>query len=78
MNIKTELLKNFIASYIEERIEDFEIDADKIADSLAIEMIGLIQTVLKNDSLDDIEMIEEIVKIFEKYGIDTGACHDYC
>ncbi|MBQ7039369.1 MAG: hypothetical protein IJN39_02270 [Clostridia bacterium] len=78
MNIKTELLKNFIASYIEERIEDFEIDADKIADSSAIEIVGLVQGVLKNDELDDIEMIEEIVKIFEKFGLDTGSCHDLC
>ena len=36
-----------------------------------------VQAVLKNDRLDDFEMIEEIVKIFEKYGIDTGACHDF-
>ena len=34
-----------------------------------------VQAVLKNDRLDDFEMIEEIVKIFEKYVIDTGACH---
>lgn len=78
MKIKTELLKCFISRYIEDRIEDFEIDADKIANSTAIEIVEKVQNVLTNDELDDIEMIEEIVKIFEHYGLDTGSCHDWC
>jgi len=77
MKIKTELLKCFITRYIEDRIEDFEIDADKIADTTAVKIVAKVQAVLKNDRLDDFEMIEEIVKTFEKYGIDTGACHDF-
>lgn len=78
MEINTELLKRYIWSYIDERIENFEIDASKIADTTAIEIVKLVQNVLKrDDELDDIEMVEEIVKIFEKYGLDTGGCHDY-
>lgn len=36
MNIKTELLKDYISHIIRENIVDFEIDASKIADSRAI------------------------------------------
>ena len=46
MNIKTELLKEYIADYINNHIEDFE-------------------------------MIEEIVKVFEKYKLDFGSCNDF-
>lgn len=78
MKIKTELLKRYIWSYIDGMIESFDIDADKIADTTAMEIVKLVPGVLKkHDELDEFEMVEEIVKIFEKYGIDTCGCHDY-
>ena len=36
MNIKVELLKNYISDFINFKLEDFEIDASHIADSTAI------------------------------------------
>lgn len=77
MDIKVELLKEYVSDYINQRIDDFEIDADKIAESTAIKILREISNVLKNGHYDDIDMIEEIVCIFEKYGLDTGGCHDY-
>lgn len=78
MEIKTELLKGHIWSYIDGRIENFEIDADRIADTTAIEVLKIVQNILKkHDEIDEIEMIEQIVQTFEKYGLDTGGCHDY-
>lgn len=76
MNIKVELLKEWIADYIVNNIEDFEIDADKIADSVAIRALSEIQKILQSDDYDE-EVVEQIVSVFEKYNLDFGSRHDY-
>ena len=77
MNIKTELIKHYIAEHIASRIEDFEIDPDKIADTTATLILGEIQDIIKNDSYSDFEAIEEIICIFEKYKISFENRHDF-
>ena len=77
MKIKVELLKTHISDFINSRIEDFEIDADDIAITVAIKILAEIQEIIKNDSYSDFERIEEIVCVFEKYKIDFGNCHDF-
>ena len=77
MNIKVELLKDCISDYINSKIEDFKIDASKIADTTATQMLSEIQKVIKSESLSDFEIVEEIVCIFEKYNIDFGCQHDF-
>ena len=67
MNIKTELLKEYIA----------EIDANKITNTVAINILAEIQKIIKNNNYSDFEMIEEIVKVFEKYKLDFGSCNDF-
>lgn len=77
MEIKTELLKAYISDIINSRIEDFEINADKIADTVAIEMLSKIQAIIRNDDYSDFEIVDEIVCVFEDYNIDFGNCHDF-
>lgn len=77
MNIKLELLKRHIADYIDNNLEDLEIDASKIADTTAIEMLAEIQKVIRNEDYSDFDIVEEIVCIFEKFNIDFGNCHDF-
>ena len=77
MNIKIELLKKYISDYINNSLENFEIDASQIADTTAIQMLREIQKVIKNEAYSDFEAIEEIACIFEKYNIDFGNCHDF-
>ena len=77
MNIKLELLKSYISDFINNSLEDFEIDATEIADTLAINMLGEIQRIIKNERYSDFEAIEEIVCLFEKYKIDAGVRHDF-
>ena len=77
MNIKTEIIKSYISDMICNSMSDFDIDADEIANSKAIEMLEEIQQILKNDSLDDFEMIDEIVLVFYRNNIDAGGCHDF-
>ena len=77
MNIKVELLKNYITDFIKFKIEDFDIDASQIADTTAIQILSKIQNVIKSEDYSDFEAIEEIVCIFEKYSIDYGFRHDF-
>ena len=77
MNIKLELLKNHIADYINDRLDNFDIDASEIANTTAIRALGEIQKVIMTEQFSDFEMVEEIVCIFEKYKIDAGDCHDF-
>ncbi len=77
MNIKTDILKAYIADMICNSIQDFGIDADKIVDSAATKALSEIQQVLHCNDLDDFQTVEEIVLIFEKYNLDAGVCHDF-
>ncbi len=77
MNIKTELLKDYISHIIRESIVDFEIDASKIADSRAIEALAEIQAIIKDESNSDFNAIEKIVCVFEEYNLDFGARHGF-
>lgn len=77
MNIKLELIKSYINDFINYRIEDFEINASQIADSVALQMLSEIQNIIRDENYSDFETIEEIVFIFEKYKIDFGSRHDF-
>lgn len=77
MNIKLELLKSHISDFINYNLEDFEINAEEIADTLAINMLCEIQRIIKDDRYSDFEAIEEIVCLFEKHKIDAGVRHDF-
>ncbi len=77
MNIKLELLKSYITDFINNNLEDFEIDASQIADTVAINMLYEIQSIITNETYSDFEAIEEIVCVFEKNKIDFGHRHDF-
>lgn len=77
MDIKLELLSGAICDAIRENMHTLHINADQIVDSKAVKILGEIKEVLHNESLDDFEMVDEIVSIFCKYDIDIGGCHDF-
>ena len=77
MNIKLELLKSHIYDFINNNLEDFEIDAKKIADTVAINMLREIQSIIRNENDSDFDAIEKIVCVFEKNNIDFGFRHDF-
>ena len=77
MNIKLELLKSYISEFINSNLEDFGVDASQIADTTAIQMLTEIQKIIKDKSYSDFDAIEEIVCIFERFGVDVGSRHDF-
>ena len=78
MNINLELLKNHICGMIKSQLTDFEIDADEIANSTAIKALSEIQAILFNEEYSDFEIVDEIVEVFIRYGLDFGYQHEYC
>ena len=77
MDIKLELLSNAISELVMQRLDAIGIDADKIADTVAIAMLSEIQKIIQNDEISDFDAIEKIVVLFEKYGVDAGVRHDF-
>ena len=77
MNLKLELLKDAVVSAVTGGLECAEIDADKIADTTAIKALAEIKEIINDNEKSDFDMVEEIVCVFEKYGISAGACHDF-
>ena len=76
MDIKLELLRGYVADFVKNHITDFEVDADKIADSRAIQILSEIQEVIQEDSTD-FDAIEKIVLIFEKYNLSFSPRQDF-
>jgi len=77
MHLKLELLKGAICDAVTAGLEYAEIDADEIADTKAIKVLSEIKNIISDDEKSDFDMVEEIVCVFEKYGISAGACHDF-
>ncbi len=40
-------------------------------------MIEEIQKILQNHDTSDFMKVEQIVEVYEKYGVSTGGCHDF-
>ena len=77
MNIILQLLKGHISDLLERRLGDLEIDVTEIPDSIAINMLAEIQNILSNENYSDFDVVEKIVCVFEKNGIDFGSRHDF-
>ena len=77
MQIKLELLKGAIFDAINEKLPYMEIDVDKIADTTAIKALSEIKEIIHDKEKEDFDVVEEIVRVFEKYHIDIGGRHDF-
>ena len=77
MHIKLELLQDAIFDAISRNLPYIGIDVDKIADTTAIKILSEIKDIINDDEKEDFYVVEEIVCVFEKYGIDAGARHDF-
>ncbi len=83
MSIKKELIIESLIAMMEENLDRYlELDETKMADTVAIRALAEIQNVLQTqsdfyDPNNDFEIVEEIVKIFYKYNLNPGPCHDF-
>lgn len=77
MNIKAELLQNYITESVSYFLQNMEFDETKIADTAAIMALSEIKNIINDESLSDFEAIEDIIFVFNKYRIDFGSRHDF-
>lgn len=86
MKLKYELLANAAAEAVCEKIkmlaafdgsDDMNINANEIADTVAIKALSEIQKIVQNDNISDFNAMEQIVNVFEKYKINAGTKHDF-
>ena len=77
MDIRIELLSNYICDVILNWLGEIDIDVSQIPQTTAISALSEIKDIIKNDKMDDFDKVDEIVEIFIKYNIDSGNCHDF-
>ena len=53
------------------------IDYDKIINLKSMQALQKIKAIIENDSLNDFECIESIIRIFEEMGSTCGNRHDF-
>ncbi|MGM9936423.1 MAG: hypothetical protein ACI38A_03675 [Candidatus Ornithomonoglobus sp.] len=76
--MNTELLTSKIADLLIDKVCGLNMeDISKCVQNSEEEVINEIQEVLRNEDYSDFDAIEEIVCIFEKYGLDAGSRHDF-
>ena len=68
MNIKLQLIANSVSETLIDNI-----DADKIADTKAINLLLQIQEIIKDHTLADFDAIDKIVILLNQNGFDTGG-----
>ncbi len=77
LNTQNELIQKIVLEHLENYFSIYNFNIQEIANTRAISALNEIKTILSNDTLSDFDAIEEIICIFEKYGIDTGNRHDF-
>lgn len=78
MAMANEVLASFIGDFILENMIALEkIDLTEAAHTRAVTILEEIRAVIQDCEKDDFKAMEEIVCIFEKYRIETGARHDF-
>ena len=77
MEIKLQLLRAYVSDLINDRLDDMVIEANEIANTVAIQALSEIQEIIQNEEYSDFDAVEKIVCVFEKYNISAGGCHDF-
>ena len=77
MDLSLELLSSCLAEYIQEELISKNLNAKKLVNTKATQILQEIQNVLEKEDLSDFQIVEEIVCIFEKNKLSAGGCHDF-
>lgn len=78
MEIKLEIFAGAVSDAINSAIRYLDIDISDVVNSVALSALDEIRNIVQNEEIeDDFYVVEEIVRIFEKYNIDAGFRHDF-
>ena len=71
-----ELACKELGKYVLQHINTCNFPFAEIVKDKAYQALDEIRTVIQDEEADDYQVVEAIVVIFEKYGIDAGYRHD--
>jgi len=77
MNLIIELASGPYLQKVAEKLIEMEIDINEVVQTTAVKALGEIKEVIADETMNEIDKVECIVSIFEKYNIDTNGCCDY-
>lgn len=77
MYLEKELMAKELAFVIQKYIEEINPDIIQMVKSTTTEILDKIQKILANSELNDFEVVEEIVVLFEKHNLSCGGRHDF-
>lgn len=86
MEVPKELLHQYLVRYLNDNIAQFteklDIDIPAVVQSRAVQALEEIRAAVRqsddfSDAAGDFKTIEKILDIFDKYGLDSGVCHDF-
>ena len=77
MELYKELIAKEIGEIILQTISEAQINYAEIAENMAYKALSRIKTAIGDDGLSDFDCVEQIVCVFEEFGIDSGHRHDF-
>ncbi len=78
MDIRLEIFSSVVSDAIQRALAYEIIDMDDSITSTALTILNEIECIIRDDTiLDDFDVVEEIVCVFEKYHISAGFRHDF-
>ncbi len=78
MDMKLEIFASVVSDAVKNAIEYIDINTDEVVNSSALVVLEEIKSVIVDEKIeDDFDMVEQIVKVLERYNIDTGFRHDF-
>ena len=77
MELYKELIAKEIGEMVLKTISEKQINYAEIAGNTSYKALSKIKAAICDDSLSDFDCVEQIVCIFEEFGIDSGHRHDF-
>lgn len=77
MDLVLELASEPVLQKIAEKVVDIKVDVNEVVQTTALTVLNEIKKIIGDESKDEFEKIENIVRVFENYNIDTNGCCDY-
>lgn len=85
MNTHKELLQGYLVGYFKDNahllVDGLDLDLPKVVESRAVRALDEICTAVREHAAfteeSDFELVEEMIRILDNYGLDSGNCHDF-
>lgn len=77
IEIEKELIYYELGRLMVEYIVNEKINYSALVENRAANILALIKQTISDEAISDFEKVDKIVELLNKYGIETGNCHDF-